>query len=392
MESGQEEKGIYHGGGHTMGQPQMNSRYVALLGQRDSPTDAVEEYCRYLSTALLENGIKLEIARVRWAEKGWKEALAELRTSADQDPNTWFLIQYTALAWSRRGFSWRVLRVIRLLKKSGARVAAVFHDVEPYSGKRIVDQFRRNVQLNTMRGAVRLCDVSIFTVPVKKIPWIAGLTAKTAFVPVGANLPAPERAWTSEATEPGKPPTVGIFAVSSGRLAEDEAKLTADIFSHVTEKLGGVRLAVMGRNSAASEQVLREKLKGIPVEVVVHGMLSGEEVVDVLGSCDAMLFLRGPISSRRGSAIAGIACGLPVIAREGGETAAPVTEAGVVLLPAMASEEFGPALLRVLEDQTYRSELAQRSRNAQRQYFCWQAIAASYAKILQQPDGGKTEN
>jgi glycosyltransferase involved in cell wall biosynthesis len=374
-----------------MTQPQRNIRCVALLGQRDSPTDAVEEYCSYLATALLENGILLEVERVPWAEKGWKEALAELRIRAGREQNFHFFIQYTALAWSRRGFSWRVLSAIRVLKESGTSVAMVFHDVEPYYGERIVDRFRRFVQRYTMRQAVRLCDFSIFTVPVERIPWIAGLTEKTAFVPVGANLPAPERAWTKQALEPRRLPTIGMFAVSSGQLMQEEAKLIADIFSHVTRNLGEVRLAVLGRNSTAAEQVLREKLKGIPVEIVVHGILSGEEVVKVLGSCDAMLFLRGAISSRRGSAIAGIACGLPVIAVRGEETAAPVTEAGVVLLSAYAAEDLGPALVRVLKDQTYRSELAQRSRDAQRQYFCWQAIAASYARILEKLDG-ETKN
>ncbi len=361
----------------------MNERFVALLGQKDSPTDAVEEYCRYLATALVERGIHLEIARIGWAEQGWKQALAELRTTAEKDRQSLFLIQYTALAWSRRGFSWFVLRAIRLLKKSGSRVAVVFHDVEPYHGGRIVDRFRRSIQRHTMRQAVKLSDVSIFTVPVEKIPWISGLAEKAVFVPVGANLPAPERAWTKHILESRQAPTIGMFAVSSGRLAEEEAKLTADIFAHVTGKFGQVRLAIVGRNSLGAEQVLREKLRGMPVELVVYGLLSGDEVVGVLGSCDAMLFLRGPISSRRGSAIAGIACGLPVVACEGPETAAPITEAGVVLLTRTTAEEFGPALIRVLQDQIYRSELAQRSREAYTRYFSWNVIASQFMAVMQ---------
>jgi glycosyltransferase involved in cell wall biosynthesis len=102
----------------------------------------------------------------------------------------------------------------------------------------------------------------------------------------------------------------------------------------------------------------------------------------VLGASDVLLFVRGQISSRRGSAIAGIACGLPVIAQEGSETAPPITEAGVVLVPATAPSEFGPALLRVLSDQAYRASLAERSRNAQQLYFSWSVIAAQYAKAL----------
>lgn len=96
-----------------------------------------------------------------------------------------------------------------------------------------------------------------------------------------------------------------------------------------------------------------------------------------------MLFARGPISSRRGSAIAGIACGLPVIAEEGSEVAPPITDAGVVLVPEESVPEgFGAALVRVLTDQSYRVSLAQRSRDAQSRYFSWSVIARQYAQAL----------
>jgi glycosyltransferase involved in cell wall biosynthesis len=118
-------------------------------------------------------------------------------------------------------------------------------------------------------------------------------------------------------------------------------------------------------------------------EVRIAGVISADEVVRVLGASDVMLFARGPISSRRGSAIAGIACGLPVIAEEGSETASPIMEAGVVLVPEkLVPEEFGAALARVLSDPSYRASLAQRSRDAQRRYFSWSVIARQYAQAL----------
>lgn len=369
-----------------MGRTKVSKRCVALLGEKDSPTDAVEDYCRYLAAALPEHGIQLDISRLAWAEKGWKAALADLRTAASSSSNTWFLIQYTALAWSRRGFPWRVLRAIGLLKQCGGRVAVVFHDIEPYHGRRMVDRVRSGVQLRTMQNILRLSDVSIFTVAVEQVPWIGRANEKTVFIPVGANLPDPERAWAKRDGESERPPCVGVFSISGGEVAAaEEVSLIADCVSYVSEKLGAIRLAVIGRNSATAGPMLREKLRGKTVEVVAYGMLSGEKIVDALGACEALLFARWNISTRRGSAIAGIACGLPVIAREGWETAPPITEAGVVLLPAeAAAREFGPALLRVLEDRAHREELAAKSRNAQRQHFSWKAIAAKYAEILEE--------
>src|SRR5207249_5736626 len=76
------------------------------------------------------------------------------------------------------------------------------------------------------------------------------------------------------------------------------------------------------------------------------------------------------------------ACGLPVIAFEGPETAAPITEAGLAFFSPQRKGDLGDVLLRVLEDEHYRTSLAQRSFAAQRQYFSWRVIAARYAEFL----------
>lgn len=364
----------------------MSKRCVALLGRRDKPTDAVEEYCNFLGAALKARGIDLRAIRVEWVKQGWSKALRELQADARKDSNVWYLVQYTALAWSRRGFSWRVISLIRLLKKSGARVATVFHDVEPYFGNRIIDRVRRRVQLHTMRRVAELSDLPIFTVALEKIPWARGVREKSVSIPVGANLPEPEKAWTPAGTPYKGPLTVGVFSISDGRVGAGEAETIADTVMYAAERLGALRVVVLGRNSEMAGKILAQRLKGKPVEIAALGMLNGEEVVSALGACHAMLFVRGPISSRRGSAIAGIACGLPVVAYEGWETAAPVTSAGVVLVPGTTANEFGPALLRVLQDSTYRAELAERSRKAQTQHFSWPAIAAQYANALMKQD------
>src|SRR5438876_9095543 len=76
---------------------------IALLGRADTPTDAVEEYCWYLSEALRAQGIRLTIERVPWEEGGWGGALQALRGRAKTWKGLWVIVQYTALAWSSRG-------------------------------------------------------------------------------------------------------------------------------------------------------------------------------------------------------------------------------------------------------------------------------------------------
>src|ERR1700704_216978 len=140
-------------------------RVIALLGRPDAPTDAVEEYCRYLGEALLAEDFELVIERVSWPESGWTRATRGLRRRAKGWRGAWVLVQYTALAWSSRGFPLRFPQVLKTLKAAGARVGVVFHDVEPFSGKRAIDQLRRGAQLHAMRKALRLCDAAVFTIP-----------------------------------------------------------------------------------------------------------------------------------------------------------------------------------------------------------------------------------
>jgi glycosyltransferase involved in cell wall biosynthesis len=264
----------------------------------------------------------------------------------------------------------------------------VFHDAETYFGNRLIDRTRRTVQLYTMRKAVLLSDLSIFTIPPEKIPWLAPQGNKATFIPVGANLPEPESAWQNHRKEPADSPSVAVFSLSSGSAGAGEVKAIADAALFVTQKIGNLRIVLVGRNSEVAQAQLSESLQGTQVQIDAFGLLPAKEVVQTLSSCEAMLFVRGPLSTRRGSAMAGIACGLPVIAREGWETAPPVTSAGVVLVPS-SEDTFGPALLRVLTDNEFRISLAERSRQAHEQFFSWQAVAAQFVAALQENSADK---
>ena len=361
----------------------MTQKCIALLGRRDEPTDAVEEYCRYLGDALRAHGFDMQLARVPWAEKGWSAGVHELNQQANAWRGAWVLVQYTALAWSERGFPTRFLRVLKALRAAGSRVGVVFHDVEPYEGKRAIDKVRRHAQLRVMRESLRFSDLAVFTVPTEKLSWIHRLAMNAVFIPVGANVPAPERAWKKEIPDLNRPPSIAVYGITGGKSGIAEMTRITGAVEYVTRRIGRVRLIVFGRHSEAFEGDFAALAGKIPVEVQMLGLLPPEKVVESFASSDVLLFVRGAISSRRGSAITGIACGLPVIAFEGRETAPPITDAGVVLLSPRATEkEWGEALERVLTDRAYRESLAERSRSAQERSFSWQAIATRYAKAL----------
>jgi glycosyltransferase involved in cell wall biosynthesis len=357
-------------------------RVIALLGRPDAPTDAVEEYCRYLGKALLAEDFELVIERVAWPASGWTRAVRALRRRTKGWRGAWVLVQYTALAWSARGFPLRFPRVLRTLKAAGVRVGVVFHDVEPYGGTRVIDGLRRRVQLRVMREALCLSDAAVFTVPMERISWIKSQPGKGCFIPVGANLPTSGEANSRKGISTGGKLSIAVFSITGGESARWEIDNIVEAVRFAASRVGNLRLIVLGRNAQSAEAELRQRFRDSAVELHVLGVLPGEDVVRSLSVSDVLLFVRGPISTRRSSAIAGIACGLPVIAFEGPETAAPITEAGLAFFSPQRKGDLGDVLLRVLEDEHYRVLLAQRSWLAQRQYFSWHAIAARYAEFL----------
>jgi glycosyltransferase involved in cell wall biosynthesis len=362
-------------------------RVIALLGRRDEPTDAVEEYCRHLGEALSAHDFQLKIRSVPWNEHGWGPSLEALRLQAEAWRGTWVLVQYTPLAWSARGFPGRIFRVLRVLRKAGARIAIVFHDVEPFGGLRLIDRIRRRRQVGAMKDMAAFSDHNVFTVPLNHIGWLENSesTNESSFIPVGANLPFPlDPQFHGELHSP---PTIAVFSITGGAAGDDETRDVIAALRIASEKLGKLRLLVFGRHAEVREAALKKALDDLAIELSVEGIVDGRELVKRFADSDVLLFVRGAISSRRGSAIAGIACGLPVIALQGSETAAPITDAGVLLLPVPASEttlqqQLGEAVVRVLSNNDLRAELVQRNRMAQEKHFSWPAIAKRYAEFL----------
>jgi glycosyltransferase involved in cell wall biosynthesis len=118
------------------------------------------------------------------------------------------------------------------------------------------------------------------------------------------------------------------------------------------------------------------------VKIESLGILTPEQVTQTLTAADVLLFVRGHISSRRGSAIAGIATGLPIVCYAGLETSWPITEAGILAVPLGDRESLAGALETVLSDGSFRTKLAERSRQAQEKYFSWPAIVEQFAAAL----------
>jgi glycosyltransferase involved in cell wall biosynthesis len=302
-----------------------------------------------------------------------------LRKAAQSWHGRWVFLQYTALAWSGRGFSRRVPSVLHLLREAGAHVGVVFHDVEPFAGTRAVDVLRRQMQLRVMRHMLRAADLAVFTVSLSVVSWLRP-KAKAVFIPVGANLPDIQD--VGDVTRETGAIRIAVYGITGGSAGSEECSEIARAIRFATGRGAKLELHAFGRGAAEREAEMREQLKDVPVALQLDGLLPVGSVAFAIRAADATLFVRGPISSRRGSAIAGIACGRPVIAYRGRETAAPITEAGVVLVERDSPTELGEAVLRIATDHSFRKELCERSARAQKMYFSWSAIAERYLEAM----------
>jgi glycosyltransferase involved in cell wall biosynthesis len=358
--------------------------WIALLGRRDTPVDGVEDYCTFLGKALGARGIDLKLARVPWMENGWIGGLRWLARESAAWRGKWVIVQYTALIWSRRGFPFLALAVLAVLRRAGARVAVVFHEPKRQGGgSRLIDRLRGACQdwviWRLYRGAAK----SIFADPLEKIPWLPKDAAKAAFIPIGANIPAPPEGAEFSGSSKHGAKTVAVFCLTEPPKQELELGDISHAVRSAAANGSNIHLIFLGRGTDEARQQIARVFAGVAVEVSVLGLLGDHQVTEMLARSDVMLCVRGEITPRRGSVMAGIACGVPIIGYAGGAEGTPLAEAGIEFVPHRDCETLGRALSRILTDPDLQKRLRKKSLHAQQKFFSWEVIAASFSSLLE---------
>ena len=357
-----------------------NSSLVALLGRRDQPTDALRDYCRCLADALERRGTGMEFGEVSWEIQGFAASLLDLWRKSKRWRGRWVLVQYTALSWSRRGLPVIFLLLLCLLRLRRTQIAVVFHDPGAYLGSRFVDRLRRLCQRCVMRRAYGIINTSILTVPLEQVSWIPRKPSRAAFIPVGSNVPPSVRSVGNGDAENTETKTIAVFSMTDGAFAPEIDDITFVVKS-VSERILRLRLVTLGRGSKMAEATLRHQLSGHGVEFAALGILPPENISKTLSDSDVLLFARGSLSTQRGSAIAAIACGLPIVAYSQITQGPPLSEAGVLFVPEGDRVELSRAVTQVLMDIQLWQELHRRSLRAYEKYFSWDAIADKFIRI-----------
>jgi glycosyltransferase involved in cell wall biosynthesis len=355
---------------------------VALLGRRDAPADGVQDYCTFLAGALETRGARMVLARVRWMEDGWFRGLQQLWRESIEWRGQWILLQYTALSWSHRGFPFGAQAVLAILHRRGVRCAIVFHEPDRQGGSSLLQRIRGACQDWVIRRLYEGASKSIFTVPLETVAWLPVGEDKAAFIPIGANIP--ERIHRpAPAGLAAKVKTVIVFGVTdSPEAAAQEVNVISGVMLEACNALGRLRLVVLGRGAAEARELLAKAFYRTAVDLEVRGVLPAEQVADEFESADALLFVRGAVTLRRGSALAGVASGIPIIGYRGEARSGPLEQAGVEWSALQDREGLARGLIRVLSDPQRWTELHERNLEVQRNYLSWNRIAEQFQAVL----------
>jgi glycosyltransferase involved in cell wall biosynthesis len=356
---------------------------VALLGRRDLPTDGVADYCAYLGQAMVNYGFEMSTSRISWDEVGWLQSLRKLFHDSKAWSGQWTLLQYTALAWSRRGFPAGILVSLLILRLRGARCGIVYHEPAAIGPANLIGRFRNGFQNIVIKTLYRFSHRSFFTIPLNAVAWLPSDDHHSTFVPLGPNIPENLVSQRKAQNSTDVRKTVVVFCVSESPYGEREIN-DVSIAMRVAASTGiKLRAVFVGRGTSEMKNVIDRCFSETPIEVCNRGLCAAAEVSRIFGNADAMLAVRGKLYLRRGSALAGLACGLPIIGYGEATTETIIAEAGIKLVPFGDSQSLGLALRDILSDEVLWQEMHEKSVHVQQTYLSWNVIAASYARSLQ---------
>lgn len=367
----------------------QTEQWFAVLGRRDAPTDGIEDYCTFLGRALGARGVELRTVRLPWFEYGWIRALLELWRQSRTWTDEWVLLQYAAMAWSRRGFPFGAVAVGRILRRSGVRTAVVFHEPFRQGGQRWIDRCRGACQEWVIRSLYKTATIAIFADPLDTVPWLPAHDSKARFVAIGANIPEYPAKSVARPDRNGKRSTVVVFCLSDlpNRTREIHDVFFAMRFVH--ERGLKARLVFLGRGTDSAKREIEQVFKSSSVEVLNLGLQSASEVARVLSESDAMICVRGALYPRRGSAIAGIACGLPIVGYAGAAEGTSLEDAGIDLVPYGDRAMLAEALEKILGTDSIWKELHEKSLLAHKTHFSWDVIATNMKEALARQGGSQ---
>jgi glycosyltransferase involved in cell wall biosynthesis len=336
-----------------------------VVYRRTQPVDAIDEYSRRLVDAMVRSG-----RRATYLPDGLSIAR---RTDVRPD---WILLQYMPFSYARWGLAPGVIRdAIALKRATGARFAVMVHEcwVPMVTWRTCLMGAYQRAQLRTL---LRVADV--FAVSMES--FLTPFGSRGVAIPVGSNISptATARDDARQALGVGDELVIALFGTGNAQrvLGHAETALAA-----LVDERGTDEIRVLNLGAGAKPLSVPPGLR-----VDTPGTLAEDEVSLRLRASDLLLlsFADG-ISTRRGTLMAGLAHGLPIVGLRGVSTDAVLLRhpEAFVLTPVGDHEAFAKAVLALAGDRERMAATGQAAGALYREQFDWPVIADRMLALLE---------
>jgi hypothetical protein len=204
-------------------------------------------------------------------------------------------------------------------------------------------------------------------------PYTLGRSIPFAWLPVVSNIPVAgeEQCRASAAIRaryaPAQGNLIGHFGTCGGAIGDALSEIVPSLLNHCPERT----LLLIGRDSGEARERLVRDCPQLRNRIYPTGSLSSAEVSAHISACDVMVqpYPDG-VSSRRGSLMAPLSHGRPIVATSGRLTE-PLWHdaAAAVLVPAGAHQQMAAAVEDLLVDKNKRDRLSAAAKTMYEQHF-----------------------
>jgi glycosyltransferase involved in cell wall biosynthesis len=339
----------------------MVERVILVHGDRGHEVDGIRDYSERLAEELSRRSVDVEL------RLSWRGAFS----AADADA---VVLQYSPFNFGRWGFAPRLPAELLALRSRARRPVLAVMVHEPYvpmdSGRGALMGMWQRLQLTALRLGADAVFASIDT-------WAARFARQrprrpTHHLPVASNLPdMRSRREAARARLEIEEGTLVLSALGSGHPSW-LGDYVAEAANAVAASGSAVRLLCMGAGAPAPPGL------DAAVEVYRPGRVEAAELAEGLAASDLFLApLIDGVSTRRGSMMAALQHGLPVVGTDG-----PLTDSilrgpgsGMSLTRVGDKRAFAAAVLALAEDVGARASSAAAARELYERNFDWPVAA-----------------
>jgi glycosyltransferase involved in cell wall biosynthesis len=361
----------------------MVERVILVHSDRGRPVDGIRDYSRMLAGEISAHGVDAEL-RVQPAVGGRSGVAAVARSWREIgrcDERTAVVLQYSPFCFARWGFApWLATSLLSIrARRRRPGLALMVH--EPYvpidSPQSAAMGGWQRLQLTALRLASDVVFTSIESWAERfRMRWPR---RDVRHLPVGSNLPDARGRREEERRRMG----VGEETLVVAAMGRDHPSWLG---GHVVEAANAI--AAAGRPTLLlALGAEAPPLAGLDRSVAVQapGFLEAEGVAANLAAADLFLApLVDGVSTRRGTLMAALQHGLPVVATDGPLTDAVLSDAedALRLVPVGDRAGFAEAAVSLAEDPGGRAATADAGRLLYERNFAWPVVAGDLLAAL----------